>query len=183
MPRLQFGRFADSEGLDIGEPWPAEPPRPSVALAQNESARFIDRWCAVEIPADTRCIWTQGLGERSEVGGQKSTTNMLPIAHGEGRFMAESDDVLHRLEEAGQVAVRYAADDNPNGSTGHVAGICDASGLVFGLMPHPERFTTWTHHPAWTRLQDADTRECPLGLAMFRNAVQHVVQNRHALSK
>src|SRR5947207_678626 len=72
----------------------------------------------------------------------------LPIAHGEGRFVA-SDEVLDRLESQGQVALRYA--QNPNGSMRDIAGICDPSGLVLGLMPHPERFTHVTQHPTWTR--------------------------------
>ncbi len=154
-------------GPTIGEPWPAEPPRPSVALMQNESARFIDRWCAVEIPANTRCIWTQGLEA-------DAATRLLPIAHGEGRFIPESEERLQQLEDNGQIAVRYAPDDNPNGSAGHIAGICDASGLVLGLMPHPERYTRWTQHPAWTRLSEHEKRHEPLGLQMFRNAVAHV---------
>ncbi len=165
-------------GPNVGEPWPANSPRPTVALSQNESARFIDRWCGVEIPVNTRCIWTQGL-ERSADSGQRSAIDLLPIAHGEGRFMVESDVMIHQLEEAGQVSVRYGAEDNPNGSAGNVAGICDASGLVFGLMPHPERFTQWTQHPWWGRLGEADLQEEPLGLRMFRNAVAHVAGRSH----
>jgi phosphoribosylformylglycinamidine synthase len=136
-----------------------------VALANNAGARFIGRWCRIEIPGNTRCVWTQNLSPAAN-------NALLPIAHGEGRFVAQSDDLLHRLDAAGQIALRYAADDNPNGSMSDVAGICDASGLVFGLMPHPERFTSWTQHPWWTRLtRDAMNAEEPLGLQMFRNAV------------
>lgn len=160
-------------GPAVGEPWPATAPRPSVALAQNDSARFIDRWCAIEIPANTRCIWTQGLPSEPQTG-------LLPIAHGEGRFMVENDDVLHRLEESGQIAVRYGEGDNPNGSVGNIAGICDSTGLVFGLMPHPERYTHWTHHPWWNRLNQSQMSEEPLGLKMFRNAVAHVASGAAA---
>jgi phosphoribosylformylglycinamidine synthase len=151
-------------GPAVGERWPSEPPKPTAALTINESARFIDRWCSVEIPADTRCRWTQGLAPEGEAA-------MLPIAHGEGRFIPESDDLIHRLEDSGQIAVRYAEHDNPNGSTANIAGICDASGLVFGLMPHPERFTHWTQHPLWTRMGDCKSHGEPLGLRMFRNAI------------
>jgi len=150
-----------------GEPWPAAPPRPTVALATNDSARFVDRWCSIEIPTQTCCIWTQGL----ETHGPAA---MLPVAHGEGRFTVGPGDVSARLEADGQVAVRYRAGDNPNGSSGDIAGICDTTGLVLGLMPHPERFTRWTHHPQWTRLEKARLDRPPLGLAMFRNAVAWV---------
>lgn len=155
--------------------WPAAAPKPTVALTNNASARFIDRWCAVEIPANTRCIWTAGIEA-------DPSTALLPIAHGEGRFIPESDELLRQLEDAGQIAIRYAADDNPNGSVGNVAGICDASGLVFGLMPHPERYTQWEHHPWWTRLSSTQMQDEPLGLRMFQNAVAHVKQSRSAAS-
>lgn len=156
-------------GPEAGEPWPSAPPAPSVALAHNSSARFIDRWVKIEIPAGTRCIWTQGITVNHATG-------RLPIAHGEGRFIPASDEVLRRLEAGGQIAARYAADDNPNGSVANVAGICDASGLVLGLMPHPERYTRWTQHPFWTRLGDEERVGDPPGLAMFRNAVAHAAQ-------
>lgn len=149
------------------DPWPASPPPPTVALAPNDSARFVDRWCGVAVPANTRCIWTEGL----ELGAE---TSLLPVAHAEGRFLTASPEVLERLEADGRIAVRYAATDNPNGSEGDVAGICDRSGLVLGLMPHPERYTRWTQHPRWTRLSEADMAAEPPGLAMFRRAVAHV---------
>jgi phosphoribosylformylglycinamidine synthase I len=151
-----------------GQPWPDEPPRPNVALSDNASACFIDRWCAMDIPRHTRCIWTRDIDQLSEHSA------LLPIAHGEGRFVPENENLVHELESAGQIAIRYSADDNPNGSTDNIAGICDASGLVFGLMPHPERFTHWTQHPWWTRLSDLKKQEEPLGLRMFRNAVAYV---------
>jgi phosphoribosylformylglycinamidine synthase len=154
-------------GPDPGASWPPSPPKPVVALAPNERARFVDRWCAIEIPPETRCIWTRGI----EVDAERA---VLPVAHGEGRFLAGADDGPARLARAGQVAVRYGAGDNPNGSTDNIAGICDASGLVFGLMPHPERFTRWTQHPRWTRLDRSWFTSAPVGLAMFRNAVAHV---------
>jgi phosphoribosylformylglycinamidine synthase len=83
----------------------------------------------------------------------------LPIAHGEGKFVPRDDAVLDRLREQDQVAVRYVDADgkpggfpvNPNGSVDDIAGICDPTGRVMGLMPHPERFVDVTHHPQWTR--------------------------------
>ena len=156
-------------GPALGERWPRTPARPTVALAPNDTARFVDRWCGVEITPGSRCVWTQGIEADAE-------RLVLPVAHGEGRFVAASHDVLARLDRDGQVAVRYCAGDNPNGSVADIAGICDASGLVLGLMPHPERFTRWTQHPRWTRLDSVRFAEAPLGLAMFRNAVAHVGQ-------
>ena len=158
-------------GPPPGESWTEEPPEPTVALAVNDTGRFADRWVRVSYPSDSRCIWTAGLDPPPHDA-------RLPIAHGEGRFVVASDAVLETLRRGGQVAVRYATDDNPNGSVDDIAGICDASGLVLGLMPHPERWTRWTQHPFWTRL-DASTREGdPPGLAMFRAAVRHVMSRR-----
>ena len=151
-----------------GEAYPDGPPAPTVALAENANARFVDRWTRVEIPAGTRCIWTRDLQAAQ-------TTMLLPSAHGEGRFVAD-DAVLGALERDHRIALRYAPDENFNGSAGSIAGICDATGLVFGLMPHPERFTRWLHHPAWTRLSAEEMSGEPIGLQMFRSAVRHVTE-------
>ncbi len=152
-----------------GESWPDSPPKPSFTLAFNGSACFIDRWVRVEIPTNTRCVWTQGMSIATDA-------RMLPIAHAEGRFVPKSDETLAQLDAHGQIAVRYAWDDNPNGSVGNVAGICDSTGLVLGLMPHPERYTRWTTHPYWTRLNRDEITGDPPGLMMFRNAVAHAAQ-------
>jgi phosphoribosylformylglycinamidine synthase len=151
-------------GPGEGAAWPERPAAAEVALADNASARFIDRWVRVTYP-ESVCVWTRGMT------GATSTA-MLPIAHGEGRFV--SGGHLDRLRLSGQVAVSYASDDNPNGSEGDVAGICDASGLILGLMPHPERYTRWTQHPFWTRLNRTQMQGDPPGLRMFKNAVSHV---------
>ena len=129
-------------------------------LADNASGRFIDRWVEVRAERDSPCVWTRGLGEFE-----------LPIAHGEGRFVA-SGAVLDELESTGRAALRYV--HNPNGSARDIAGVCDASGLVLGLMPHPERYLDFTNHPSWTR-RPRPTRDEPTpGLRMFKNAVSHV---------
>ena len=146
--------------------WSRAAAAPTVALATNIGERFHDAWMRVEIPSNTKCIWTRGLSANPEC-------DMLPSAHGEGRFMTDTK-TLETLEKCGQIALRYAAGDNLNGSMNAVAGICDASGLVFGLMPHPERFTRWTQHPWWTRLPHTTRSGDTLGLCMFKNAVAYV---------
>jgi len=157
-------------GPAVGAKWPERPATPSLALTPNANARFCDAWTRVEVPAGTRCIWTRDL--RPAAG-----TDLMPSAHGEGRFVTD-DETLAALRSGGQVALRYAEGENFNGSLDRIAGICDASGLVFGLMPHPERYTRWTQHPRWTRLPAATRAGDPPGLAMFRNAVAHVAAAR-----
>ncbi len=95
----------------------------------------------------------------------------LPIAHAEGRFVARSAGDLTALDAAGQLPLRYVG-GNPNGSEADVAGACDPSGRVFGLMPHPERFIVATQHPAWHGRLDPD--QAGAGLAMFVNAIRAV---------
>lgn len=137
-------------------------------LADNTSGRFQDRWVPVVADSGSTCIWTQGLDAFD-----------LPIAHGEGRFVA-APEVLAQLEAQGQIALRYASGRNPNGSEADIAGICDPTGLVFGLMPHPERFIHPTHHPAWTRQGAAFLAAPTPGQRFFDNAVQYVQQRAAA---
>jgi len=124
-------------------------------LTWNDCGRFVDRWVPLAAGSD-RCVFLPA--------GERLT---LPIAHGEGKFVT-ADGALDRLREGDQVAVRYDG-DNPNGSVDDVAGVCDPSGRVFGLMPHPERFVDVTQHPAWTRggVERAD------GLEVFRRAADY----------
>ena len=139
-------------------------------LAHNDVGRFIDRWIHLK-NRSSKCIWTAGL-DRLE----------LPIAHGEGKFIPRDESIRKALWDNDQVAVVYTrpdgspangeSPDNPNGSVDDIAGICDATGLVFGLMPHPERHIDPTQHPAWTRRQPLPPEGD--GLAIFRNAVRHV---------
>lgn len=136
-------------------------------LAMNTSARFECRWVDLETQVSP-CVFTKGIKPRV----------YLPVAHAEGRFTAPAD-VLADLEANKQVVFRYADSaypNNPNGSDADIAGICDATGRIFGLMPHPERFLTKWNHPRWTRLvenQDPDSEEGD-GLAIFKNAVNYV---------
>lgn len=138
--------------------------RQTTTLADNVAGRFIDQWLSLEVPAETVCIWTRGL-----------TSLDLPIAHGEGRFVPANDQVLNQLRDNAQIALRYAEGQNVNGSVDRIAGICDPTGLVLGLMPHPERYTHRTHHPNWAATP-ADSAWTPPGLRFFQNAVAHVAQ-------
>ncbi len=133
-------------------------------LTWNDSGRFVDRW--VNLKSDSSvCVFL------------KDTDKMyLPIAHAEGKFVPRSDKVLDDLRSSNQLALTYAcsngtgAVDNFNGSTADVAGVCDPTGRIFGLMPHPERFIDRTHHPHWTRLELPEAGD---GMKIFRNAVEY----------
>ena len=127
-------------------------------LAHNASGRFVDRWVRLENTGGP-CVFLQGIDALE-----------LPVAHAEGRFVARSQADRDRLAAAGQLPLRYAHGTNPNGAEADVAGACDASGRVFGLMPHPERFVVATQHPAWHGRLDPD--QAGAGLAMFVNAVR-----------
>jgi phosphoribosylformylglycinamidine synthase len=125
-------------------------------LAWNDTGRFEDRWIHLRADSD-KCVFLP-----------KGEIVALPIAHGEGKFVPADDAVLAKLRDNDQLALRYCDAEgrpgeypvNPNGSIDDVAGLCDGSGRVLGLMPHPERFTDITHHPQWTRgnVQRADGR-------------------------
>jgi phosphoribosylformylglycinamidine synthase len=142
----------------------------TATLTNNDGGRFIDRWVYLQ-PKKSRCIWTAGLGPIE-----------LPIAHGEGKFIPVNEAVRAALWENQQVALVYAkadgspaggiAPENPNGSTDDIAGVCDGTGLVFGLMPHPERHVDATQHFAWTSRKPLASEG--QGLKIFRNAVEHV---------
>lgn len=151
-------------------PFPEEA-RQVATLGDNAAGRFVCRWVPMVADGQSRCVWTRGL-DRFE----------LPIANGEGRFTAPPE-VLLRLTDNGQVALRYdtsADGGNPNGSDDAIAGICDPTGLVFGLMPHPERFTVATQHPQWTRQGGEFLSQTMPGLRFFENAVEHAKTRQSA---
>lgn len=134
-------------------------------LTWNDSGHFVDRW--VQLKADaSKCVF---LNEVDEL--------YLPIAHAEGKFVARNPEVVDELKSSGQIALTYVQGDqsaaiasNPNGSIADLAGLCDVTGRIFGLMPHPERHIDPTHHPRWTREGLADEGS---GLAIFRNAINY----------
>lgn len=125
-------------GILPGIPAPADTEGGRLAtLTHNESGRFECRWTTLAVPASA-CIWTRGLP------GSMS----CPVAHGEGRFLVDSESTLEVLRGSGQLALLYAGADglpacgaypaNPNGSVADIAGVCNRAGNVLGLMPHPE---------------------------------------------
>ena len=136
-----------------------------VTLIANDSNRFEDRWVYLAV-ADSPSVFLD-----------RGSLLYLPVAHAEGKFVTRDEEVLKELRHRRLVAVRYVDAQgrpgdypvNPNGSADHIAGICDPTGRVLGLMPHPERHTEGSMHPRWTRegLQDEGD-----GLALFRNAAR-----------
>ena len=142
-----------------------DPARRNVALYANESNRYECRWVHLEA-RDCACPWLEP-GERVPV----------PVAHAEGRFVVRDEASLQRLRQRRQIALVYVDEQggepnypaNPNGSVAHVAGICDPTGRVLGLMPHPERNLTPWQHPHWSRKPRRSEGE---GLSFYRRMVE-----------
>ena len=145
--------------------------RQEATVFYNDSGKFECRWVYLRRNPDSPCVFTRDMPE----------TIYIPVANGEGKVMLASEDVRTRLGPGGHIALQYVNPPwvataatpypwSPNGSVDAIAGICDATGRIFGLMPHPERYTHPTHHPRWTR---EGCRE-PDGLHIFRNAVNYV---------
>lgn len=150
-------------GPEMGEPWPDRPPTAGVALTENAGGRFIDAWTPMIVNGASPCAWTAGLGD------VPAELMMFPSAHGEGRLVA-SAQTLERIERENLAALRYG--EEFNGSAHAIAGLCDASGRVFGLMPHPERYLEWNRHPYWTRLTRGQRRGATPGARIFLSVVQ-----------
>jgi phosphoribosylformylglycinamidine synthase len=143
---------------------------PRATLAPNQRLGYRNAWVRLAFDPGSPCVWTRGI-ESME----------LPARHGEGRFLTESPELLDRLESSGQVAARYLDPTgqpteewphNPNGSPRAVAGVCDPSGRLFGLMPHPDAYLYPFNHPRWARGQESAARNDEgEGVAIFRNGV------------
>jgi phosphoribosylformylglycinamidine synthase subunit PurQ / glutaminase len=132
-----------------------------ITLTNNDSGKFECRWVYLQVNQSSPCVFTRGISGM-----------YVPIAHGEGKLVAPPD-VLNKLnvvvqyaDEFGNIEAGYP--HNPNGSLRNIAGICDDSGRIFALMPHPEDFIRWTQHPRWTR---EPSERCGDGLQVFLNAV------------
>ncbi len=137
---------------------------PLATLAPNQSGKFEARWVNLRVVNQKSPFLT------------KIDQLYLPVAHGEGNFICRKEWILRGLKQTSQIALQYVDSDgraplypgNPNGSQEDIAGICDITGRVFGLMPHPERHILPTQNPHWTRLGLKNEGD---GLAIFRNAV------------
>ncbi len=148
----------------------------SATLTWNNNGKYTALWVRLKSASD-KCVFLRGIDEIE-----------LPIAHAEGRLAVADPAILTDWAGARQVALRYTDATgsrsespvqgilpypaNPNGSIGNIAGLCDVSGRVLGLMPHPERFIDATQHPRWTRRAEPADGE-GAGLKLFRNAVSY----------
>ncbi|MEN6508257.1 MAG: phosphoribosylformylglycinamidine synthase subunit PurQ [Smithella sp.] len=141
----------------------------STTLTFNDSGRFEDRWVYLKANMQTPCVFTKEID-----------LVYYPVRHGEGKFVVESASVLAEMEKKNLVVFRYCNGegsitmdypDNPNGSTHAIAGICNETGRLFGLMPHPEAFLHRTNHPRWTRESLPEEGQ---GLAIFQNAINFI---------
>lgn len=147
----------------------------TASLIINDSGRFEDRWVYLRRAKDggrrTKCVWTENLPE----------IIYLPVAHGEGKFVAKDKTALENLKLNGQVVFQYCSQngaltgypENPNGSEESIAGICDQTGRILGLMPHPERHAQFTQHPGWTKAKKPKGD----GIDIFRNGVEYASKN------
>ncbi len=143
--------------------------RTVASLTDNMSAQFESRWVTLGVEIST-CLFTQWIKRPIE----------LPVAHGEGQFVLAEDAMLAQLQKSGQVPLVYTSPTggdvvypgNPNGSIGNIAGVCNARGNVFGLMPHPERYVSALQHPQRRGTSDGD------GLLIFKNAYEYANQRK-----
>lgn len=144
----------------------------TVTLTFNDAGRFEDRWVYLKNNTFSHCIFTKDIH-----------TIYLPVRHGEGKLVVNTRETLKKIKQNGHIVMQYADDHgsitsqypyNPNGSTESVAGLCDSTGRIFGLMPHPEAFVRRIQHPRWTREVLSEEGD---GLAIFKNAFKYVTEN------
>ncbi|MFC1719369.1 phosphoribosylformylglycinamidine synthase subunit PurQ [Candidatus Poribacteria bacterium] len=171
---LYFSSFASIFPPAISSPYEKPPGFNGISDTQettlytNDSGKFECRWVYLKHTSNGKCVFTNGIKE----------VIYLPVAHGEGKFTTIDEETLDALESGNQVVLRYVGPDgnyagypwDPNGSDRHIAGICDSTGRIFGLMPHPERHLSKYSHPRWTREELPEEGD---GLAIFRNAVEY----------
>lgn len=148
-----------------------------VTLTYNDSGVYEDRWVRLKVNPEAECIFTKGLDEI-----------YLPVRHGEGKFMVSNKLDLQRLQRRNQIVLQYvdtrglttmSYPQNPNGSVEAIAGICDSTGRVFGMMPHATAYLSPYNHPHWTKLKiEGILPDEGEGVQIFRNAVEYIKKNR-----
>ncbi len=143
---------------------------PRATLAANERPGYRDAWVSLAFEPESPCVWTRGIRQMD-----------LPTRHGEGKLVP-AEGVLERMRDNRQIVARYAGPDgrpttewphNPNGSVDAIAALCDPSGRLFGLMPHPDAYLYPFHHPQWSRrrYEGKALSEKGAGIAIFENGV------------
>ena len=169
--------------------WPPEATSEREAtLTWNRNGRYTAVWVKLRVESE-KCVFLRGIDDIE-----------LPIAHAEGRIAVRDNAVIETWHQNDQIALTYqprrfanapqtalagvgggddvatdehellAYPDNPNGSVANIAGLCDGTGRVLGLMPHPERYLFATQHPQWTRRNLTGAGE---GMSIFQNAVRY----------
>lgn len=141
--------------------------RQKVSIIGNDSGKFEDRWVVLKANQKSPCVFTKGIDYL-----------LAPVRHGEGKFVTEDESVLNGLKEKNQIVFQYTDKNgklagypfNPNGSALNIAGICDSTGRIFGMMPHPEAFNIVENCPYWVRGKVTE----PFGLRVFKNAVEYL---------
>lgn len=151
----------------------------SAALVHNDRLGYFDTWVRLVVDTQSPCVWTRGLPQTIE----------LPSRHGEGKLLFQDEATRQTIADKHLVPVRYANANglptevwpaNPNGSPDGAAGLCDATGRIFGLMPHPDAFLDAENHPDWIRRRDAGERgfgmgDSGMGQAIFNAGVRAVL--------
>ena len=144
----------------------------TATLTSNDSGRFEDRWVYLKVNKLSRCVFTGDMD-----------TIYLPVRHGEGKCVVDTPENRAAMNDGGHVVMQYADEkgtiteeypDNPNGSVDSIAALTDATGRIFGLMPHPEAFVHYTQHPRWTREKIDGEGD---GLKIFKNAYRYISEN------
>lgn len=182
--REQFARFIKDGKLILGvcngfqlmvklgmlPAFDGKPFAQSVTLTHNDSGRFEDRWTYLKVNPASPCVFTKNLPGL-----------YYPVRHGEGKLVVDGEATLERLRRENLIALQYSDaqykepvmtyPENPNGSIDAIAGLCDPTGRLFGLMPHPEAFLHRTNHPRWTREELPEEGQ---GVALFKNAVDFI---------
>ncbi len=150
---------------------------PTAALAINESSKYECRWVHIKNENRENCVFTKNIEKNKEL--------FMPVAHAEGRFMIDKEnenEILEKLHKNDQVVFKYCDSEgnlaggkypeNPNGSLEDIAGICDPSGRIFGLMPHPERAFYGLQLPNWT--QNRKTSKYADGRLIFESVINNL---------